>query len=159
MKAAADAKITRCMPTCLALPPLLSAEVWVACSAKSKGVLARCLKTFMLLAECRRRIFRAMIAAAQRLQARACARLAKARGVELLNLKSRSATFQALQLLCFVKRCKERFEAALAVAVVSRLSDDMTSRGFANRALRCCGAGKSKHLKYEKIQYHYSKDA
>ena len=159
MKAASDAKIARRMPSCLALPHVLSAEARLACSTESKGFLARCRKTFMLLAECRRRIFRAMIAAAQRLQARACARLAKVRGVELLNLKARSARFQASQLLGSVKNSKERFEAALAVAVVPRLSNNMISRGFANRALRCCGAGKSKHLKYEQIKYYPSKDA
>ena len=116
MTAASDAKIARRVSTCLALPLMLCVEVRVAGSTKRNSCRARCLKTFLLLGKsCR--ISPAVIARAQHnaslFEARACARLAKARGVGLLNLKARSARFQSLQMLCFVKSSKERSEAAI----------------------------------------------
>ena len=64
MNVAGDTKIARRTPACLALPVVLSSEMWLACSTDSNDALARYLKAFMLFAEIPSRILPAMIAAA-----------------------------------------------------------------------------------------------
>ena len=150
MAVAADADVARKMPACFALQSVQSPEVRVAGNTKGKEFRASCLTAFVLLGD-GRSLLPAMVAGAKHnarfLEFRACAGLAKTGSIKLLELPARNASLKALQLLCFMRRRKKGFEVSLAVAVITRLSGHITSLPLANVALRCTGAGKSKHLK------------